>query len=159
MQTPYIILDAQGVFLLKNIPNHKIAVILKKKKIWLVSNFEPNQTYTVSFQYETSPKKALYFLDQQIWTQGQGKYTSNWLPSIDDMNDKIEFDISYIIPSDKTIVANGKLVAVTDHGDAKKWSFDIGCSISKLHFFGPINQPKLIFEHLYYSYKTCFLAM
>jgi aminopeptidase N len=120
-----VYLDAQGVFLLKNIPNHKIAVILKNKKIWLVSNFEPNQTYTVSFQYETSPKKALYFLDQQIWTQGQGKYTSNWLPSIDDMNDKIEFDISYIIPSDKTIVANGKLVAVTDHGDAKKWSFDM----------------------------------
>lgn len=59
-----------------------------------------------------SPKKALYFLDHQIWTQGQGKYTSNWFPSIDDMNDKIEFDLSYIIPSDKSIVANGKLVAV-----------------------------------------------
>ena len=120
-----VYLDAQGIFLLKNIRNHKIAVILKNKKIWFVSNFKPNQTYTVSFEYETSPKKALYFLDHQIWTQGQGKYTSNWLPSIDDMNDKIEFDISYIIPSDKTIVANGKLVAVTDNGNAKKWSFNM----------------------------------
>ena len=120
-----VYLDAQGIFLLKNRRNHKIAVILKNKKIWFVSNFKPNQTYTVSFEYETSPKKALYFLDHQIWTQGQGKYTSNWLPSIDDMNDKIEFDISYIIPSDKTIVANGKLVAVTDNGKAKKWSFNM----------------------------------
>ena len=120
-----VYLDAKGIFLLKNIKNHKIAVILKNKKIWFVSNFKPNQTYTVSFEYETSPKKALYFLDHQIWTQGQGKYTSNWLPSIDDMNDKIEFDISYIIPSDKTIVANGKLVAVTDNGNVKKWSFNM----------------------------------
>ena len=120
-----VYLDAQGVFLLKNIKNRKIAIHLNNNKIWLVSKFKPTQTYTVSFEYEVSPKKALYFLDHQIWTQGQGKYTSNWFPSIDDMNDKIEFDLSYIIPSDKSIVANGKLVAVTDTGAFKKWSFDM----------------------------------
>ena len=120
-----VYLDAQGVFLLKNIKNRKIAIHLNNNKIWLVSEFKPTQTYTVSFEYEVSPKKALYFLDHQIWTQGQGKYTSNWFPSIDDMNDKIEFDLSYIIPSDKSIVANGKLVAVTDTGAFKKWSFDM----------------------------------
>ena len=120
-----VYLDAKGVFLLKNIKNRKIAIHLNNNKIWLVSKFKPNQTYTVSFEYEASPKKALYFLDHQIWTQGQGKYTSNWFPSIDDMNDKIEFDVSYIIPSDKTVVANGKLVAVTDTGDSKKWSFNM----------------------------------
>ena len=125
-----VYLDAQGIFLLKNITNNKIDVISKNKKIWLVSNFKPNHTYTVSFRYEASPKKALYFLDNQIWTQGQGKYTSNWLPSIDDMNDKIEFDISYIIPSNKTIVANGKLISVSDVGEFKKWDFDMNHPMS-----------------------------
>jgi aminopeptidase N len=125
-----VYLDAQGIFLLKNITNNKIAIISKNNKIWLVSNFEPNQTYTVSFRYEASPKKALYFLDHQIWTQGQGKYTSNWLPSIDDMNDKIEFDISYIIPSNKTIVANGQLISVSDIGEFKKWDFDMNHPMS-----------------------------
>lgn len=125
-----VYLDAQGIFLLKNITNNKIDVISKNKKIWLVSDFKPNQTYTVSFQYEASPKKALYFLDNQMWTQGQGKYTSNWLPSIDDMNDKIEFDISYIIPSNKTIVANGKLISVSDIDEFKKWDFDMNHPMS-----------------------------
>jgi aminopeptidase N len=37
----------------------------------------------------------LYFVgseaadDLQIWTQGQGKYTSNWFPSFDDVNEKV----------------------------------------------------------------------
>jgi aminopeptidase N len=46
-----------------------------------------------------------------MWTQGQGKYTSHWLPSIDDMNDKIEFDFTVVAPSEKTVIANGKLVS------------------------------------------------
>jgi aminopeptidase N len=40
----------------------------------------------ISFGYAAIPKQALYFVgserddDLQIWTQGQGKYTSNWFP-------------------------------------------------------------------------------
>ena len=120
-----VYLDAVGVLLMKNEIYNDIEIVSKNKKIWLISNFEPNQTYTISFSYEAYPKKALYFLDNQIWTQGQGKYTSNWLPSIDDMNEKMEFDISYVIPSDKTIIANGELTSVTDSDNFKKWNFDM----------------------------------
>ncbi|MDG5491242.1 M1 family metallopeptidase [Psychroserpens sp. SPM9] len=66
--------------------------------------------YEFKLIYFLYPKKALYFIDDQIWTQGQGKYTSNWLPSIDDVNDKIEFDISISYKNGYEVLANGKLV-------------------------------------------------
>lgn len=97
-----IYLDAPNIILLSNKNfNSEIKVISKNKKIWLFADFKLNKTYKISFSYEAIPKKALYFFKNQIWTQGQGKYTSNWLPSINDMNDKIRFHISYIIPSEK----------------------------------------------------------
>ena len=49
----------------------------------------------VTFSYFAKPKQTLYFIGQdenlQIWTQGQGKYTSHWLPSFDDVNEKVVF--------------------------------------------------------------------
>lgn len=71
------------------------------------------------------PKQTLYFFEDQIWTQGQGKYTSHWLPSIDDVNDKIEFDLLLYAPIDKAVVANGKLMEAGEfpevrHFDMKK---------------------------------------
>jgi aminopeptidase N len=47
----------------------------------------------------------LYFVgseaadDLQIWTQGQGKYTSNWFPSFDDVNEKSNFNIALALIS------------------------------------------------------------
>jgi aminopeptidase N len=41
------------------------------------------------------PKQTMYFVGSesndnvQIWTQGQGKYTSHWFPSFDDVNEKV----------------------------------------------------------------------
>lgn len=120
-----IFLDAVGIILLKTHSDKKISINSVNKKIWLISNFKPNKTYTVSFSYEAFPKQAIYFTGDQIWTQGQGKYTSNWLPSLDDMNDKIEFDLSILAPSDKTVIANGKLLSVIDKTSFKKWVYDM----------------------------------
>ncbi|WP_435622525.1 M1 family metallopeptidase [Flagellimonas sp.] len=61
----------------------------------------------------------------QIWTQGQGKYTSHWLPSLDDMNDKIEFDLSVTFNSLYQVIANGKLVMKEDHGSETIWTFNM----------------------------------
>ncbi len=59
-----------------------------------------------------TPKKALYFLKRKnqwnIWTQGQGKYTSHWLPSFDDVNEKMTFDLTFVFEDDYTILSNGK---------------------------------------------------
>ncbi|AXO79714.1 M1 family peptidase [Olleya aquimaris] len=83
------------------------------KKIVIKSKFKKNKIYKLSFDYIVYPKKAMYFVqnekDWQVWTQGQGKYTSHWLPSIDDMNDKIEFDLSVISYTDEKVIANGKI--------------------------------------------------
>ncbi|MEM9076032.1 MAG: M1 family metallopeptidase [Bacteroidota bacterium] len=61
----------------------------------------------------------------QIWTQGQGKYTSHWLPSLDDMNDKIEFDLSITFDSLYQVVSNGKLLEKEDLGNVSTWRFDM----------------------------------
>ncbi|WP_338733618.1 M1 family metallopeptidase [Mangrovimonas cancribranchiae] len=94
------------------------------KKLWIVSDFKTNTNYKLTFKYQTVPKKALYFVGwendapNQIWTQGQGKYTSNWLPSIDDTNDKIEFDLNITFDKDYKVVANGNLVEKKLNNDA-----------------------------------------
>ena len=124
-QNDSIYLDAVGIILLKVNSKNNISISSVNKKIWLVSNFKPNTTYTVSFNYEVTPRKALYFTGDQIWTQGQGKYTSNWLPSLDDMNDKIEFDLTINVPSHKTVIANGKLLKVDKKGSLNSWEFDM----------------------------------
>jgi len=126
-----IYLDAPNIYLLntKNF-NSQIKIVSKNKKIWVFADFKVNKTYKICFSYEAIPKKALYFFKNQIWTQGQGKYTSNWLPSINDMNDKIEFNISYIIPSEKKIVANGILKSVTKNEKFSTWEYKMTKPIS-----------------------------
>jgi aminopeptidase N len=76
--------------------------------------------HKLTFQYTAIPKQTLYFIGQddnrQIWTQGQGKYTSHWLPSFDDVNEKVIFriTINYYVDMDKfefnpIALSNGKL--------------------------------------------------
>ncbi len=95
------------------------------QKLWLMHPFKAKQTYVVTFDYSASPSKALYFVEDQIWTQGQGKYTSNWLPSIDDVNDKIEFDLKITYTSGFEVVANGKLMDKIEDGQNTLWSYDM----------------------------------
>ena len=71
----------------------------------------------LSFNYSAKPKQTLYFTGQdenlQIWTQGQGKYTSFWLPSFDDVNEKVIFNIEFEIDyrwSFYTGFSNGKQI-------------------------------------------------
>ncbi|WP_026755469.1 M1 family metallopeptidase [Sediminibacter sp. Hel_I_10] len=95
------------------------------QKLWLMHPFKAKQTYVVTFDYSASPSKALYFIEDQIWTQGQGKYTSNWLPSIDDVNDKIEFDLKITYTSGFEVIANGKLMDKIEDGQNTIWSYDM----------------------------------
>ena len=88
--------------------------------------------YILKFNYIAVPKKALYFIDwknddgnKQIWTQGQGKYTSNWLPSIDDMNDKIEFDLNIRFDENYEVISNGKLINKKTEAGFTTWHYDM----------------------------------
>ncbi|MCW5519581.1 M1 family metallopeptidase [Aureitalea sp. L0-47] len=96
-------------------------------KFWIIGNFKEEKEYKIFFSYRAEPKQTLYFTGDQIWTQGQGKYTSHWLPSIDDMNDKIEFDLSILVESEKRVVTNGALNSLTtrDSESLIVWNFNM----------------------------------
>ncbi|MEP0388950.1 M1 family metallopeptidase [Dokdonia sp.] len=104
-------------------------VIAEKDHIVFKGDFNATKKYTVQFTYKATPKQTLYFVNannkDQIWTQGQGKYTSHWLPSIDDMNDKIEFDLSVIAPSQYEVIANGKMIEKEPLGQSTVWSYNM----------------------------------
>ncbi|WP_417291404.1 M1 family metallopeptidase [Corallibacter sp.] len=129
-----IFLDAKKMtFTNVQVNDRKIKYENDGNKLWLIDDFKEGIDYSLTFSYEATPQKALYFVGwdneapNQIWTQGQGKYTSNWLPSIDDTNDKIEFDLSITFQSDYQVIANGKLVDVErlDHSDYYTWQYDM----------------------------------
>ena len=108
-----------------DVHSKKITISSEGEKIWFTGNFRKDKTYDVSFSYTANPTQTLYFTGDQIWTQGQGKYTSHWLPSIDDMNDKLEFDLTIAAPKNKTVIANGKLVNKQQKDSLDYWKFDM----------------------------------
>ncbi|TVZ14042.1 M1 family metallopeptidase [Maribacter sp. MAR_2009_72] len=92
-----------------------------------------NGEHHVELDYVAQPVQALYFVgfndaisgNEQIWTQGQGKYTSHWLPSFDDMNEKVEVDLKIIYFKNNEVIANGLLVDKTPIDGKLAWSFDM----------------------------------
>lgn len=125
-KTDSIFLDAIKLFEVES-NSKSIQLVTTEDKVWLRGEFLPKQSYQAHFSYKAKPKQTLYFTGDQIWTQGQGKYTSHWLPSIDDMNDKIEFDLTIKAPANQRVVANGELIKLlpfeaTGHIG---WEFDM----------------------------------
>lgn len=136
-QTDSIYLDAVNMeFKHLAINNSKAKFRNDGKRLVVYNNFEKDQEYKLSFIFFNSPKKAMYFLGwendgrNQIWTQGQGKYTSNWLPSIDDVNDKIEFDLKFLAPKAYKVISNGKLKSKYDNLGNTLWEYDMERSMS-----------------------------
>lgn len=128
-----IFIDAVNIqFQNVNLGNKNISYSNDGKKLWLKHDFKIDSLYKLSFNYMSVPKKAMYFIDwgfddgnKQIWTQGQGKYTSNWLPSIDDMNDKIEFDLNITFDSNYEVISNGKLIYKQVNESTTSWYYDM----------------------------------
>lgn len=85
---------------------------------------------SIALKYRVRPKKAMYFIGDQVWTQGQGKYTSHWLPSLDDVNDKIEFDFKVTHKSGPQVIANGKLVNKEFSDGYTTWNYDMVAPMS-----------------------------
>ncbi|WP_430468487.1 M1 family metallopeptidase [Winogradskyella ouciana] len=136
-QTDSIYLDAVNMEF-KHVALNNTATDFKNdgKKLIVYNDFIANETYKLSFIFNNAPKKAMYFLGwenegrNQIWTQGQGKYTSNWLPSIDDTNDKIEFDLKFVAPKQYEVISNGKLKSKSDNLGNILWEYDMKDQIS-----------------------------
>lgn len=84
---------------------------------------------TVEIEYTAQPKQTMYFIgegnDLQIWTQGQGKYTSHWLPSFDDVNEKVIFNLTVNFNSNFQVIANGDLKLKNDDAGATTWVYQM----------------------------------
>ncbi|MDX1761399.1 MAG: M1 family metallopeptidase, partial [Christiangramia sp.] len=109
--------------------------------IYILSEFLPSENNQLKLKYVVQPGSGMYFInwdypkiddqEKQVWTQGQGKYTSTWLPSFDDMNEKAEFDLSYEFPADFELVSNGVLKSSEKINDSLRlWQFDMEKPIS-----------------------------
>lgn len=124
--TDSIFLDAKNM-LVWELNSSKTDVSLRSApdKIWIRYAFQENTEYEIRFAYEATPKQAMYFFEDQIWTQGQGKYTSHWLPSLDDVNDKMIFNFSILAPNEFTVIANGMLQNKDVQAQKTRWHYEM----------------------------------
>ncbi|NPA42567.1 MAG: M1 family metallopeptidase [Chlorobi bacterium] len=74
------------------------------------------KTYQIVFDFGVhKPVQALYFVGwhngnrNQVWTQGQGKRHSRWMPVIDDVNERFTWEVHIDFPSGYEVASNGKL--------------------------------------------------
>ncbi len=85
---------------------------INKRNLALYQGYKKGKNI-LSFKYKATPKQTLYFTgigeERQIWTQGQGKYTSHWFPSFDDVNEKMVFGLTISTKDDFAILSNGIL--------------------------------------------------
>ena len=122
-----IYIDAQNMtFDNVYINNKKVEYKNSGKKIALFQNYQTGKN-TLSFDYVAQPKQAIYFNkfnnNWQIWTQGQGKYTSNWFPSFDDVNEKLIFSLSISFDKNYEVISNGMLVSKTQIAENNSWEY------------------------------------
>ena len=101
------------------------------KQLLVIGKFKKGDGI-LTFNYSATPKQTLYFIgfngdnpSNQVWSQGQGKYTSHWFPSFDDVNEKVIFNISTVFDSDYTVLSNGILSKVDDLGSKKIWHYEM----------------------------------
>jgi aminopeptidase N len=126
-KTDTIYIDARNMqFEGVTINGKKAGWIASATALKLYKGFKKGKN-TVEFSYTAQPKQALYFVkdgqDVQLWTQGQGKYTSHWLPSFDDVNEKVVFNISALFNKDYMVLSNGELKDKTIKGANQKWVY------------------------------------
>ena len=124
-------IDAQNMtFSEMELNEKKLPFITNGKELLLIYPFQKGK-YSVQFSYEAKPKQTMYFVGSeatnnlQIWTQGQGKYTSHWFPSFDDVNEKVIFNIDITFDSNYEVVSNGILSKKVEDKDMTHWSYQM----------------------------------
>ena len=111
--------------------NRKVKFKNDGRRITFKKKLKPGRLYELEIEYEVIPAQTVYFVgwgddhpgNNQIWTQGQGKNTSHWMPSPEDMNDKLVFSLRIGFDPDYRVLANGKLAEVIELEGVKYWSY------------------------------------
>jgi aminopeptidase N len=105
-----------------------IAIVSTPKALKLFGKLKKGKN-SVTFSYSATPRQTLYFTgqgdDMQIWTQGQGKYTSHWLPSFDDVNEKVVFNLSISYAPAFTVLSNGTLQSKKPDAALMRWQYQM----------------------------------
>lgn len=133
-KTNSISIDARNMqFKAVLLNGRKVRYSYDDQQLVLNKKLKAGKEYTLELTYTCTPKQAVYFLgwdddiphNEQIWTQGQGKNNSHWVPSFDDLNEKVEFDMNITFDKNYTVIANGKLINSSENGQLKRWYFDM----------------------------------
>lgn len=105
----------------------------KNNKLQLYKGYKKGKN-TVTFKYSAKPKQTLYFTGSgdnlQIWSQGQGKETSHWLPSFNDTNEKLIFNTTIIFDQKFEVVSNGLLTNKKQIGSKTGWNYTMSDPMS-----------------------------
>ncbi|TRZ45196.1 M1 family metallopeptidase [Robertkochia solimangrovi] len=123
--------------------NESINFEVEENALILKHNFNKGRYNSLVIKYKANLKKAVYFIGwqneghiydaetkhvrggRQVWTQGQGKYSSNWVPSFDDMTEKVVFDLTIGFKNGYQVIANGVLMEKEIKGDKTYWHFNM----------------------------------
>ena len=101
-----------------------------QKQLQIIFPFKKGKN-NLTFQYSAKPKQTMYFVGSeandnlQIWTQGQGKYTSHWFPSFDDVNEKVIFNLSISFNKNYQVISNGVLKSKADLNGLSLWQYQM----------------------------------
>lgn len=113
------------------------SVNFRMKEEMLVIDFPEalpwEETHSLDIQYSAQPEKGIYFLGwddesnrmrKQIWTQGQGIDNRYWIPSFDNVSDKLVTETFITFDEGFEVVSNGNLIEVKDKKDGSKtWHY------------------------------------
>ncbi|MGO4903908.1 M1 family metallopeptidase [Flavobacterium sp. W20_MBD1_R3] len=129
--TDTIKIDAQNMEFSNLKLNGKLVnYINTEKQLQLIFPFKKGKN-KLTFQYLAKPKQTMYFVGSkandnlQIWTQGQGKYTSHWFPSFDDVNEKVVFNLNVVYNKDYQVISNGILKFKSGLDGVSVWQYQM----------------------------------
>ncbi|WP_426091141.1 M1 family metallopeptidase [Flavobacterium sp. DSR3-2] len=107
-----------------------INYINNQKELQIIFPFKKGKN-NLTFQYSAKPKQTMYFVGSivndnlQIWTQGQGKYTSHWFPSFDDVNEKVVFNLNIVCKNEYQVISNGTLKFKSGLDGLSVWQYQM----------------------------------
>ena len=148
-QTDTILVSSRGLqikeVILKDEPlNYEV----EGNNLMIMHPFEEGLYEDLVIQYQGSPEKAVYFPGfttssfsedptvvpgeggKQVWTQGQGKYTSSWVPSFDDMNEKVVYTMEILFPRGYEVLASGQFKGKEELKDKTLWKYALKKPVS-----------------------------
>lgn len=88
--------------------------------------------HRLKIAFKAQPQKALYFLgwedqiqeNEQIWSQGQGQNNSHWVPSFEDLNEKMPYTLRFEAPKGFRLLSNGVLMKSESKGESDVWQYE-----------------------------------